>query len=112
MKLNQKKQFAKAVLLGQRIYLNNQAMLTLLSRNLTKSERELNLSKKINHSLDDFTQCITEFEEITGIELNEAHTTLKKSFQASDNEDLTTLYESLQKLYRDDYLSKIIELTK
>jgi hypothetical protein len=104
-------QFAKAVLLGQRIYLNSQAMLSLLSRthNLNKSE---NMSEKLYRSLSDFHSCLSEFEEITKIQLNEAHLTLDSSQKALKNEDFSALYETIQKLYRDDYLKKIIELAK
>ena len=107
-------QFAKVVLLGQRIYLNSQAMLTQLSRGISVGDtvREENTNAKLNRSLKDLESCLTEFEKITEIDLSAARGTLDQSFQALERNDTATLYESIQKLYRDDYLGKILELSK
>lgn len=107
-------QFAKVVLLGQRIYLNSQAMLTQLSRGISVGDtaREDNTNVKLNRSLKDLESCLIEFEKITEIDLSAARETLDQSFQALERNDTATLYESIQKLYRDNYLGKIIELSK
>ncbi len=107
-------QFAKVVLLGQRIYLNSQAMLTQLSRGISVGDTAKgdNTNVKLNRSLKDLESCLIEFEKITEIDLSTARGTLDQSFQALERNDTATLYESIQKLYRDNYLGKIIELSK
>ena len=67
---------------------------------------------KLNRSLKDLESCLIEFEKITEIDLSAARGTLDQSFQALERNDTATLYESIQKLYRDNYLGKIIELSK
>ncbi len=111
---SEQEQFAKVVLLGQRIYLNSQAMLTLLSRGISVGDtvRGEDTSAKLNRSLKDLESCLEEFERITEIDLSAARGTLEQGFQALERNDTATLYESVQKLYRDDYLGKIIELSK
>lgn len=114
MKSGQKHRYAKAVLLGQRIYLNNQAILSMISRSLSRGDTVFdgNKKEKLNNSLNDLGSCLREFQEITEIELTEAQDTLIICLEDLDKEDFSTLYERLQKLYRDDYLTKIIELSK
>jgi hypothetical protein len=111
---SEQEQFAKVVLLGQRIYLNSQAMLTQLSRGISVGDtvRGEDTNAKLNRSLKDLESCLEEFERITEIDLSAARGTLEHSFQALERKDTAALYESVQKLYRDDYLSKIIELSK
>ena len=111
---SEQEQFARVVLLGQRIYLNSQAMLTQLSRGISVGDtvRGENTNAKFNRSLKDLESCLKEFEKITEIDLSAARRTLDQSFQALEKNDTATLYESVQKLYRDDYLGKIMELSK
>jgi len=71
-----------------------------------------NYKEKIRKSLNDLGSCLNEFQDITEIELTEAQDTLIMCLEDLDREDFTTIYEKLQKLYRDDYLGKIIELSK
>ena len=71
-----------------------------------------NNKEKIHKSLNDLGSCLKEFQEITEIELTEAQEALIRCLEDLDREDFSTLYERLQKLYRDDYLGKIIELSK
>ena len=114
MKSGQKERYAKAVLLGQRIYLNNQAIMSKISRSLSGGDSmfDRNTKEKLHKSLSDLGSCLKEFQEITEIELTEAQDTLIMCLEDLGKEDFSILYERLQKLYRDDYLSKIIELSK
>lgn len=109
-----KETFAKVVLLGQKIHLNSQAMLALLSRSTSgeKLPRERDFQGQINNSLKDLKSCLEEFSELTGIDMSPTLETLDLSFEAFERKDYTGLYEYLQKLYRDDYLRTIIELTR
>lgn len=114
MKPGQKERYAKAVLLGQRIYLNSQAIMSKISRSLSEGDSRFdnNTKEKLNNSLNDLGSCLKEFQEITEIELTAAQDRLVMCLEDLDKEDFSTLYERLQKLYRDDYLGKIIELSK
>lgn len=114
MKSGQKERYAKAVLLGQRIYLNSQAIMSKISRSLSGGDSMFNRNnkEKIHKSLNDLGSCLKEFQEITEIELTEAQEALIMCLEDLDREDFSTLYERLQKLYRDDYLGKIVELSK
>ena len=113
MELTEQKRFAKVVLLGQRIYLNSQAMLTQLSRSIAGADdRRRNLQEKLRTSLEDLESCLVEFEQLTGIELAEARNTMNMSYDALERGDNTMLYESIQRIYRDHYLGAIIELSK
>ncbi len=114
MNPGQKERYAKAVLLGQRIYLNSEAMMGMLSRSLSGrgSMLDRNNKEKIRRSLNDLGSCLKELQEITEIELTEAQGALTMCLEDLDGEDFPTLYERLQKLYRKDYLGKIIELSK
>ena len=108
------KRFAKAVLLGQRIFLNNQAMLTSLQRttSLDVVRGRETQGQKLRNTLDDLSTCLNDFETVTGIELAAAKETLALCYQSLEQEDVNALYSSLQKLYRDDYLGVIIALSK
>ncbi len=113
MEPGQKERYAKAVLLGQRIYLNNQAIMSKISRGLSGEPMfERNNREMIQKSLNDLGSCLKEFQEITEIELTEAQDALAMCLEDLGREDFSTLYERLQRLYRDDYLGKIIELSK
>jgi hypothetical protein len=114
MKSGQKKRYAKAVLLGQRIYLNSQAMMSQISRSFSGGDSmfDRNKKEKVRKSLNDLGSCLKEFQEITEIELADAQEALTMCLEDLKREDFPTLYERLQKLYRDDYLGKIVELSK
>ena len=114
MKSGQKERYAKAVLLGQRIYLNSQATMSKISRSLSGGGTmfDRNNKEKIRKSLKDLGSCLKELQEITEIELTEAQEATIMCLEDLDREDFSTLYERLQKLYRDDYLGKIVELSK
>jgi len=114
MKSGQKENYAKAVLLGQRIYLNSQAMMSKISRSLSggDSMSDRNNKEKVRKSLNDLGSCLRELQEITEIEFTEAQEALSMCLEDFDREDFPMLYERLQRLYRDDYLGKIVELSK
>ena len=109
MSLEQQKKYAKAVMLGQRIYLNNQAMINQLSRtsfNLNNST----LKQKFLDALKDLSICLNNFEEITKIDLSNAKKTLTDCNEALKNNDTTQLYNNIQKLFRNDYLAQILKI--
>ncbi len=113
MDLTSQERFAKVVLLAQRIYLNSQAMLTQLSRSLTGAgNRMRDPQERLEASLKDLESCLTEFEQLTGIDLGTARDTLNLSYEALERGDNSMLYESVQRLYRDHYLGTIVELSK
>lgn len=113
MELSEKKRFAKAVLLAQRINLNSQAILTQLSRSLAGAgNRMRNPKERLEASLEDLGSCITEFEQLTGIDLGPVCDTLNQSHEALERGDESMLYESVQRIYRDHYLGTIVELSK
>jgi len=114
METTEQKRFAKVVLLGQRIHLNSQAMLTQLSRSVAGGEerRGRNLQEQFQASLKDLESCLEEFERLTGIDLGSARDTLRQSFGVLERGDTSALYESVQRLYRDDFLGTIIELAR
>jgi hypothetical protein len=104
-------EFARAVVLGQKIHLNCQAMLTMLSRSSSGGvAMRRDLKEKFRGSLLDLGSCFEEFEGITGIDLSTAQGSLGLCLDAFEKDDTQGLYETLQKLYREDYLGKIIEL--
>jgi hypothetical protein len=68
------------------------------------------LKEKFRGSLLDLGSCFEEFKGITGIDLSTAQGSLELCLDAFEKDDTQGLYETLQKLYREDYLEKIIEL--
>ena len=113
MELTSQERFAKVVLLAQRIYLNSQAMLTKLSRGLAGSDNRMrDPQEQLEASLKDLESCLMEFEQLTGIDLGTARDTLNQSHEALERGDNSMLYESVQRLYRDDYLGTIVGLSK
>ena len=113
MEISEKKRFAKVVLLAQRINLNSQAMLTQLSRSLAGAgSRMRNPQEQLKASLEDLESCLMEFEHLTGIDLGPVRDTVNQSYEALERGDSSTLYEIVQRLYRDHYLGTIVELSR
>ncbi|MFC1803914.1 hypothetical protein ACFL0D_08130 [Thermoproteota archaeon] len=112
--MDSKKQFAKSILLGQRIFLNSQAMLNSISRNMKGNIiiKDIKVRNRLKDSLKDLGKCLTELEELTNIEMNDAMARLEICFQALSNGDISGLHDNLQNLYRDDYLVKIVSLSR
>ena len=71
MRSHDPKLFAKVVILGQRIQMNSQAMLSLLSRITSggKGKRDDTLKKQISIALKDLETCLKEFDLHTGIDM-------------------------------------------
>ncbi|UCD46060.1 MAG: hypothetical protein JSV27_06140 [Candidatus Bathyarchaeota archaeon] len=109
-----RERFAKAVLLGQRIYMNVHAMLNLLQRIRTREvvRRGGRLDEQLSASLEDLGSCLKEFDQLTGIDMTPALDTLARGFDALKSGDTSGLYEAVQTLYRDNYLAAIVELSK
>jgi len=106
-------QFAKAVFYSQKIFLGTQAISTFLNRWKNHGpQRGTTLKGRLNTTLNDLSMSLDEFEKITGIELDEAKQTHAQCLSYLEQENVVSLHESIQKLYRDDYLEKIIELSK
>jgi hypothetical protein len=114
MRTHDPKLFAKVVVLGQRINMSSQAMLSLLSRITSGVKIKLDdgLKRQLTNSLKDLETCLKEFDLITGIDMSKAHERLVNGFDSLEKNDLTGLYDSLQKLYREDYLATVIGLSK
>ena len=103
--------YARIALLSQKIHLNVQALLQVLSRNLSSGiSLENNLKERMEKSIEELGESLSEFEEITSIGPSEAQETLVMASSSLDATDLKGLYDALQKLYRDDYLEKIMDL--
>jgi hypothetical protein len=112
--MDSKKQYAKSILLGQRISFNCQAMLNTLLRNMS-GNRLINDKKfrdKLQESMKDLCTCLNELEEITDIGMSDAKSRINICFQMLNDGDIPGLHNCLQKLYRDDYLSKIMFLSE
>jgi hypothetical protein len=114
MRSHDPKLFAKVVVLGQRIHMSSQAMLSLLSRITSggKSKRDDVLKKQLLNSLKDLETCLKEFDLHTGIDMSKALERLIGGFDSLEKDDMTGLYNKLQKLYREDYLATVIGLSK
>ncbi len=89
-------------------------MLNTFSRNMSGNRivQDKKFRDKIQDSLKDLSTCINELEEITGIEMGDAISRLNTCFQTLNDGDMLALHDCLQKLYREDYLSKIVFLSK
>jgi len=106
-------QFAKAVFHSQKIFLGTQAIATFLNRWKNQGpQRGVTLKGRVNTTLNDIGVSINEFEKITGIELEDAKQTHAQCLNYLAQGNVDGLHESIQKLYREDYLNKIIELSK
>ena len=114
MRSHDPKLFAKVVILGQRIQMNSQAMLSLLSRITSggKRKRDDILKKKIATALKDLETCLKEFDLHTGIDMSPALERLASCLDSLEKDDMTGLYNRLQELYREDYLATVVELSK
>lgn len=114
MRSHDPKLFAKVVILGQRIQMNSQAMLSLLSRITSggKGKRDDMLKKQISTALKDLETCLKEFDLHTGIDMSPALERLASGFDSLEKDDMTGLYNRLQELYREDYLATVVELSK
>ena len=73
--------------------------------------KNIKVRNKHKDSLEDLGKCLIELEEITNIEMNDALARLDTCLQSLKVGDISGLHDNLQKLYRDDYLGKIISLS-
>ena len=106
-------QFAKAVFHGQKIFLGTQAISTFLNRWKNQGPlRGVTLNDRLNTTLNDLFVSLDEFERITGIDLTEAKHSHTQCLSYLKQENIEKLHVTIQKLYREDYLEKIIELSK
>ena len=113
MTSNEQAQFAKAVLLGQRINMNATVLLQVLSRNIGSGVSTVgNLKVQIFNALKDLENSLDEFEKLTTIELSAAKETLVKALEHHEAGEVKELYDSIQRLYRDDYLTTLTDLSK
>ena len=111
MDSTEQENYARVALLSQKIHLNVQALLQVLSRNISSGlSLEGNLKERMGKSIEELGESLSEFEEITSIGLLEAQETLVMASGSLDAAELKGLYDALQKLYRDDYLEKIMDL--
>jgi hypothetical protein len=110
---NEQARFAKAVLLGQKINMNATVLLQVLSRNMGSGVSTVgNLKVQIFNALKDLETSLEEFEKLTTIELLTAKETLVKALEHHEAGEVKELYESIQRLYRDDYLTTLTDLSK
>ncbi len=113
MTSNEQARFAKAVLLGQRINMNATVLLQVLSRNIGSGVSTVgNLKVQIFNALKDLETSLEEFEKLTTIELSTAKETLVKGLVHHEAGEVKELYDSIQRLYRDDYLTTLTDLSK
>lgn len=113
MTSNEQAQFAKVVLLGQRINMNATVLLQVLSRNIGSGVSTVgNLKVQIFNALKDLETSLEEFEKLTTIELLTAKETLVKALEHHEAGEVKELYESIQRLYRDDYLTTLTDLSQ
>jgi primosomal protein N'' len=114
MVTEEQKRYAKVAQLSLRVYLNTQAMLSHISRQISSNGKAGSRMdpELFQRSLEDLESCLDEFENLTGINMIHAKTLHAQSLTALERKDLSSVYELVQKLYRDGYLSTLIELTK
>ena len=113
MASNEQARFAKVVLLGQRINMNATVLLQVLSRNMGSGVSTVgNLKVQIFNALKDLETSLEEFEKLTTIELSAAKETLVKALEHHEAGEVKELYDSIQRLYRDDYLTTLTDLSK
>ena len=110
---DERAQFAKVVLLGQRINMNATVLLQVLSRHLgTGSGNVGNLKNQIFNALKDLEVSLEKFEDLTSIELSVAKETLATALGHHEAGRVRELYDSIQRLYRDDYLTTLTDLSE
>jgi hypothetical protein len=113
MASNEQARFAKVVLLGQRINMNATVLLQVLSRNIGSGVSTVgNLKVQIFNALKDLETSLEEFEMLTAIDLSAAKETLVKALEHHEDGEVKELYDSIQSLYRDDYLTTLTDLSK
>jgi hypothetical protein len=113
MTSSEQAKFAKVVLLGQRINMNATVLLQVLSRNIGSGGSTVgNLKVQIFNALKDMETSLGEFEELTSIQLSTAKETLVKALEHHEAGENKELYDCIQRLYRDDYLTTLTDLSK
>jgi hypothetical protein len=115
MAADQQKRYAEVAHLAMRIHLNTQAILLQLSRQISsggKTGRGLVNEDQLRRSLEDLGSCLTEFESLTGIDMFSARSMVEKSFNDLDKKDISSLYENIQKFYRDGYLGTLLSISR
>lgn len=93
--------------------MNATVLLQVLSRNIGSGVSTVgNLKVQIFNALKDLETSLEEFEKLTTIELSTAKETLVKGLEHHEAGEVKDLYECVQRLYRDDYLTTLTDLTK
>ena len=93
--------------------MNATVLLQVLSRNIGSGVSTVgNLKVQIFNALKDLETSLEEFEKLTTIELSTAKETLVKALEHHEAGEVKDLYECVQRLYRDDYLTTLTDLTK
>ena len=93
--------------------MNATVLLQVLSRNMGSGVSTVgNLKVQIFNALKDLETSLEEFEKLTTIELSAAKETLVKALEHHEAGDVKDLYECVQRLYRDDYLTTLTDLSK
>ena len=93
--------------------MNATVLLQVLSRNMGSGVSTVgNLKVQIFNALKDLETSLEEFEKLTTIELSAAKETLVKALEHHEAGEVKDLYECVQRLYRDDYLTILTDLSK
>ncbi len=93
--------------------MNATVLLQVLSRNMGSEVSTVgNLKVQIFNALKDLETSLEEFEKLTTIALLTAKETLVKALEHHEAGEVKELYESIQRLYRDDYLTTLTDLSK
>ena len=93
--------------------MNATVLLQVLSRNIGSGVSTVgNLKVQIFNALKDLETSLEEFEKLTTIELSTAKETLVKALEHHEAGEVKDLYECVQRLYRDDYLTTLTDLSK
>ncbi len=93
--------------------MNATVLLQVLSRNIGSGISIVrNLKVQIFNALKDLETSLEEFEKLTTIELSTAKEALVKALEHHEAGRVKELYESIQRLYRDDYLTILTDLSK
>jgi len=93
--------------------MNATVLLQVLSRNIGSGVSTVgNLKVQIFNALKDLETSLEEFEKLTTIELSTAKETLVKALEHHEAGEVKDLYECVQRLYRDDYLTILTDLSK
>ena len=93
--------------------MNATVLLQVLSRNIGSGASTVgNLKVQIFNALKDLETSLGKFEELTTIELSAAKETLISALEHHEAGEVKELYDSIQSLYRDDYLATLTDLSK